>query len=193
MKKMMMTMAAALMAVAMNAQTNMYVGGSLGYSTSSYDGSTLNTKFSLIPEFGVQFNENMGVGVELGYSSNKNEANDPTVTKSTFTFAPYFRYTAIKMGKLSFFGDGKFAYQTSKNEYKSNSGNTTDDTTNAWGIYVQPGMAYSLNDNFSLVAKFGNVLGYTSSKPDVSGAKATTTFQFLNLSNNISFGFYYNF
>ena len=42
MKKFMMTMAAALMAVTMNAQ-NMYVGGSLGYSTSSYDGSTLNT------------------------------------------------------------------------------------------------------------------------------------------------------
>jgi hypothetical protein len=58
---------------------------------------------------------------------------------------------------------------------------------------VQPGIAYSLNDKFSLVAKLGNVIGYTSSKPDVSGAKATSTFQLLNLTNNIQFGCYYNF
>lgn len=194
MKKILMTMVAGLMAVTMNAQTNMYVGGSLGYSTRSYDGSTLDTKFSLIPEFGVQFNDKMGVGVEIGYSSNKDESSSTmTVTTSSFNFSPYFRYTAIKMGNLSFFGDGKFSYTTSKTENKANSGTTTDQTVNGWGIYVQPGMAYSLNEKFSLVAKFGNVLGYSSSKPDVSGAKSTTRFQFLNLTNNISFGFYYNF
>ena len=187
-------MAAALMAVTMNAQNNMYVGGSLGYSTRSYDGSTLDTQFSLIPEFGVQFNENMGVGVELGYSSDKDESTaNLTTTTSTFKFSPYFRYTAIKMGNLSFFGDGKFSYSTSKTENKTNNGNTTDQTVNGWGLYVQPGMAYSLNDKFSLVAKFGNIIGYSSSKPDVSGAKSTNRFQLLNLTNNISFGFYYNF
>lgn len=193
MKKILMTLVSAFAAVSMNAQTNMYIGGSLGYSTTSHDGSTLNTKFSFIPHFGVRFTDTMGVGVEIGYSSNKNEKSEPTVTTSEFTFAPYFRYTAIKMGNLAFFGDGKFGYTTSKDEYKYATGNTTDMTTNSWGLYVQPGMAYSLNQNFGLVAKFGNILGYTSSKPDVSGAKATSKFEFLNLSNNIQFGVFYNF
>jgi len=192
MKKIMMTMAAALMAVTMNAQS-MYVGGSLGYSTSSYDGSTLNTKFSFIPEFGYRFNDKMGLGIEFGYSSNKNEAKDPTVTTTDLTVAPYFRYTAINMGKVSLFADGMFKYVSSKDELKDNKGNKSESTVNSWGLYVQPGIAYSLNDKFSLVAKLGNVIGYTSSKPDVSGAKATSTFQLLNLTNNIQFGCYYNF
>ena len=51
MKKILMTLVAAFAAVSMNAQTNMYIGGSLGYSTTSHDGSTLNTKFSFIPHF----------------------------------------------------------------------------------------------------------------------------------------------
>ena len=35
--------------------------------------------------------------------------------------------------------------------------------------------------------------GYTSNKLDVNGAKAKSTFELLNLTNNIQFGFYYNF
>ncbi len=90
------------------------------------------------------------------------------------------------------FVDGKFAYSQNNNETNV-AGKATDNKTNAWGLYVQPGIAYNLNDNFALVAKFGNILGYSSSKPDADGAKATNTFQVLNLTNDISFGFYYNF
>ena len=191
MKKIMMTMAAAMVAVAMNAQ-NFYAGGSLGYTTRSYDGSTLNSTFRFIPEFGISFNENIGVGVELGYSSSTNETSDPKLTNSTFTFAPYFRYTPLHIGKVNVFADGKFSYSANNNEQAIN-GKAEDNKTNTWGFYVQPGIAYNLNDKFSLVAKFGNILGYSSSKPDVSGAKATTNFQFMNLSNAVQFGFYYNF
>ena len=187
-----MTLVAAFAAVSMNAQTNMYVGGSLGYQTSSYDGSTLDTKFSILPELGIQFTDNLGVGVVIGYGSDKDESTPTTVTKSAFTFSPYVRYTAIKMGNLSFFGDGVFSYVTAKEERKIN-GNTNDQTINGWGLAIQPGLAYSLNQNFSLVAKFGDILGYSSEKPDVSGAKSTNTFTLLDLSNSIQFGFYYNF
>jgi hypothetical protein len=194
MKKILMTMAAALMAVTMNAQ-NMYVGGSLGYSTTSQDGTTLDTRFSLIPEFGVSFNDKMGVGVEIGYSSDKDEQSHApnTVTESTFKFAPYFRYTALKLGNVSVFGDGQFSYATTKTETKAKNGNTNDQTVNNWGLYVKPGIAYNLNEKFALVAKFGNIIGYTSNKLDVNGAKAKSTFELLNLTNNIQFGFYYNF
>ncbi len=191
MKKIMMTMAAALMAVTMNAQ-NMYVGGSLGYTTSSYDGKTQNSTFKILPEFGIQFNDKMGVGVEIGYSSRTSEATDPKLTNSTFSFAPYFRFTPIHVGAVSVFADGKFSYSASNNQ-TAVKGSAVDNKTNSLGLYVQPGIAYSLNDKFSLVAKFGNVLGYTTSKPDAEGAKSTNTFELLNLTNNIQFGFYYNF
>ena len=191
MKKFMLTMAVALLAITMNAQNNFYVGGSIGYSSSSYDGSATKSSLTFLPEFGIQFNKKIGIGVELGYNATTNEVSN--LTNSTFEFAPYFRYTAFQLGKVSVFGDGKIAYSTRNNETAGSDGKTEDNKTNDWGIYVQPGIAYSLNDKFSLIAKFGNVLGYSSSKPDVSGAKATTTFQFLTLSNNVSFGFFYNF
>mgnify|MGYP002859309638 CR=1 FL=1 len=192
MKKIMMTMAAALMAVSMNAQ-NMYVGGSLGFTTTSYDGKTTNSTLKFIPEFGVSFNDLMGVGMEIGYSSSTKEATEPKLTNSTFTFAPYFRLTPLHWGKVSVFADGKFALSMNNNEQAGPNGNAVDNKTNTFGIYVQPGFAYNLNDKFTLVSKFGNLLGYRSSKPDADGAKATNTFSFMDLSNNVQFGFYYNF
>lgn len=187
-----MTMAAALMAVSMNAQ-NMYVGGSLGFTTTSYDGKTTNSTLKFIPEFGVSFNNLMGVGMEIGYSSSTKEATEPKLTNSTFTFAPYFRLTPLHWGKVSVFADGKFALSMNNNEQAGPNDNAVDNKTNTFGIYVQPGFAYNLNDKFTLVSKFGNLLGYRSSKPDADGAKATNTFSFMDLSNNVQFGFYYNF
>ena len=193
MKKIMMTMVAAMMALTMNAQGNMYVGGSLGYQTSSYDGSSTRTIFTFSPSFGYWFKENLALGIELGYGSNTNEATDPNLTNSSLSVSPYVRYKAIQLGKVSLFADGMFTYSTSNNESAGADGKAQDNKVNGWGIYVKPGIAYSLNDKFSLVARFGNAIGYSSSKPDVSGAKATTTFQLANLSNNMQFGFFYNF
>lgn len=188
----MMTMAAVLVAVSMNAQ-GMYVGGSLGYTSTSYDGKTTRSTLEFIPEFGVSFNDMIGVGMSLGYSSTTNEATDPKLTNSTFTFAPYFRFTPLHWGKVSVFADGKFALSMNNNEQAGPNGNAVDNKTNAYGIYVQPGLAYNLNDKFSLVAKFGNILGYRSSKPDTEGAKATNTLYFMDLSTNVQFGVFFNF
>ena len=95
MKKIIMTMAAAVVALTMNAQ-GMYVGGSMGFSTTSYDGSTQRTNISFVPEFGVSFNDHIGVGMEIGYSTAKDESNKAvkTTKSNTFRFAPYFRFPA---------------------------------------------------------------------------------------------------
>ena len=53
MKKILMTLAAAFVAVSMSAQNNMYVGGSLGYTSTSYDGDAQQSTLKFIPEFGV--------------------------------------------------------------------------------------------------------------------------------------------
>lgn len=106
MKKIMMTMAATVVALTMNAQ-GMYVGGSLGFNTKSHDGNTLNSSFSIIPEFGVNFNEKMAVGMEIGYSHDNDKTNKSGNTgyelkTNTFKVAPYFRYTAVRMATWAF-------------------------------------------------------------------------------------------
>ena len=186
MKKLMLTIAAALLVVAASAQTKFYVGGSVGYSSLAYDGGTKTSSLTFLPEFGYVLNPNMAVGAELGYESVSDKDDD--VTYGTFTFAPYFRYTFLSFGNVSLFGDGVLSYKRGSTKYDDDTYNN-----NTIGISVQPGIAYSLNEHFSLVAKFGSVLGYSSSKADAEGAKAITAFDLLNLNNKLNFGCYYNF
>ena len=184
----MLTIAAALLVVAASAQTKFYVGGSMGYSSEAYDGGTTTSTLTFLPEFGYVLNANMAVGAELGYNSTYNKNGGRT--DGTFTFAPYFRYTFLSFGDVSLFGDGVLSYKRGTTKYD---GVDKASNTNTIGISVQPGIAYSLNEHFSLVAKFGSVLGYSSSKPDAEGAKATTAFDLLALNNKLTFGCYYTF
>lgn len=183
MKKIMMTMAAAMVAVAMNAQV--YVGGSLGFA--SYDnGNKTQTAFKFLPEIGYNFDENMAVGITLGYTQGSTDAawllNDPSEDVKTFSVAPYLRYTFAKTGKVSFFADGRFEYAHIDNDGAK---------ANAFGVGIVPGISVALTDNLSFVSHIG-FLGYQQAKADVDGAKAVSTFG-LDIDNGLSFGLYYNF
>jgi hypothetical protein len=65
-----------------------------------------------------------------------------------------------------------------------------DESYSAWGIGIKPGVAYSLNEKFSLVAHMG-FLGYQDADDEISGV-VQKGFGF-NFSNNLSFGVYYAF
>jgi len=195
MKKFMMTIAAAFVAVSMSAQ--MYVGGSLGFTSSSYDGKGTGTYFELMPEFGMQFSDKWGAGIEIGYSNfgDKTQSDKVTINSNEFRFAPYARFTALKLGPVNVFFDGQFTYAmgNDQNLGYNNAGDpiAVDGKYSRFGIAIKPGICYNINDKFSLVSKFGNAIAWNSSKPD--GGKSTTTFSLLRLSNAVSFGFYYNF
>lgn len=199
MKKILMTLAVTMAALTMNAQGK-YVGGSMGLSTQSYDGSTQNTTISFNPHFGISFNQNMGVGLEMGYSHNidkshKEGAGGYQDTRNTFSVSPYLRFTPLHFDKVAIFVDGMLSYSTSttKREYSGAGSADTDFTTNGYGIAVKPGIAYGINKHFGLTARLGNLISMNSSKPDVEGAKSTTTIQFLNVSNAVNFGLFYKF
>ena len=183
MKKIMMTLAAIAVAATMNAQV--YVGGSLGFETSSHDGNT-NSSLTLLPEIGYNLDENLAVGIAFGYGQTKNtvEQNniEVSVTNKKFIINPYARYTFVKFDKVNVFVDGGLEYA-----HYDNGGSKS----NTFGIGVRPGVAVNLNDKLSFVSHFG-WLGYKNEKPDYDGAKATNTFGF-NLSSAVSFGMYYNF
>lgn len=193
MKKILLTMAVAVLTVAASAQNRFYAGGSLGYGSNSYDGAITTSSFSILPEIGYVLNDKMTIGAELGYKSVSNKSHEPVQTDGTFSFNPYFRYTFFSVGKVDVFGDAMFSLGliSHKSSYKGSDTSTSNATS--LGFYVKPGIAYNLNDKFSLVAKFGNVLGFSSARSGDSGAKATTAFELMNLSNKLAFGFYYNF
>lgn len=187
MKKFLMTIAAVFAAVNMNAQ--FYVGGELGFA--SYDnGNDSKTSFSFMPEFGYALDEDMSVGVSLGYSQgyvNNAIWSDlgSTDAPKAFTIAPYLRYNLTKFGPVTVFADGELSYSNIDNK------DIDGQKYNAFGIGILPGIAVSLTPELSFVSHLG-YLGYNQIKSDADGAKARSSVG-LNLTNGLSFGLYYNF
>ena len=183
MKKIFAVALVAMMTMTVNAQV--YVGGGVGFQTSSYDGNS-ETYFTIIPEIGYNLNEDWAVGMTIGYGEAKTKMNVAGVKVTdkvkTFQIAPYARYTFVKFDKVNLFVDGTVAY---KHE------NYAGVKTNTFGIGLKPGVAVNLNDKLSFVAHVG-FLGYENEK--VKGDdKSANSFGLGLDGSNLSFGVYYNF
>ena len=186
MKKMMMTLAAALMAVSMNAQV--YVGGNIGFASVSGEQGDDETVMKILPEFGYNLNDEFAIGTVIGYAKSKvggiiklsNLGFTNVNSESAFIVAPYVRYTFLKAGKVNLFIDGGVDFT---------SGSKGDYTALSAGL--KPGVAVNLADNISFVAHAGFV-GYDMVNPD--GDNNNVHAWGLDLgSNNLTFGLYYNF
>lgn len=180
MKKIMMTLAAAFVAVSMSAQV--YVGGSVsvdGWSSQENAGDRSETTFKFMPEIGYNLNEDWAIGTVIGYENNKWDGVEG-VSESAFVVAPYARYTYLKSGKLSLFVDGGVSFESA-----------SEADWTAFGVGLKPGLAVNLTDNVSFVSHIG-FIGYETLNP--SGAKNSINHCGVDLSGeNLSFGLYFNF
>jgi len=192
MKKIMMTLAAAVVAVSASAQV--YLGGTVAFQSSKPNTATIfgdksATRFEINPEVGYNFNDSWAVGVNVGFASVKGTwdelgygaAKDGEKATTAFTVAPYARYTYAKLGPVSLFLDGKVSYTTVKDSY------------NELGINIVPGVAFAASDKVSFVAKLGDGLGWNQAKAkgsDVKNNKFGIDFDTLTA---LQFGLYYNF
>ena len=185
MKKILMTIAAAFVAVTMSAQ--IYVGGSVAvnsFSSQKLAGDRSETAFKFMPEVGYNLNEEWAVGCAFGYESDKfNMINDPSeniASESAFSINPYARYTYLKAGKVNLFVDGGVEFT---------SASKADWTRLAFG--VKPGLAVNLTDQISFVSHLG-FIGFDQLNPD--GDDNNTTKVGVDLSGaNLTFGLYFNF
>jgi len=184
MKKIFAVALVAMMTMTVNAQV--YVGGGVGFQTTSQDGNS-ETFFKLVPEIGYNLDENWAVGIAVGYGEHKTtlkSGNLKTTAKvKAFEIAPYARYTFAKFDKVNLFVDGTVDYLHTDN---------AGDKNNTFSIGLKPGVTVNLNDKLSFVAHAG-FLGYQNSKDDYEGAKAANTFGFDLDGSNLSFGVCYNF
>ena len=158
MKKIFMTLAAAFVAVSMNAQV--YVGGSLGFASVSPEVGDGETTFTLLPEIGYQFSEDWAVGVQVGYASDKvmgvGYVGDLSQwvavgpSESAFIFAPYARYTALKYKCVNLFFDGGIGF-VSGSDAKFSAMNIGIKAAKGDIIIRLDGHALYPNDYFSLI------------------------------------------
>ncbi len=204
MKKIMMTLAAVCVAATMNAQ--MYIGGGINFinSTDKTNAAAERTRtaFAIAPEFGYKLDDKLGVGIVLGFGTGKNKVEDTTVnpnvsteTKSTtFSVKPYLRYQALTAGNFNVFVDGGLGFST-----------TSSDNMKAamdFALFVTPGIAYNVNEKWSIVAKLDDMFTFGYHKDaiaDVAGAPDAPSTISAGLSTggfnlgSLTFGVYYNF
>lgn len=177
MKKIMMTLAAALIAVSASAQ--FYVGGGVGIGTGKVKvggNSESATTYKFVPEVGYNFDENWAAGVAFGWEG---------MTKGgpkTIEVNPYARYTFFRSDLVNVFVDGGVGYAHSYNA-----------ETDVDDLYVglRPGVAVNLNKKLSFVTHVG-FFGYAHEKDNNTKVKSNAWSADLD-GRNITFGLYYNF
>ena len=183
MKKILMTLAAvAMMAVSANAQV--YVGGSIGIGSVKNGNGDTETTYKFLPEVGFALNNNWSLGVVAGVSKGGCDFSGPYFNQDTdleaVTINPYARYTLLHGKMVDAFIDGGVGFTS------------YDDVGTEFNIGLRPGLAVKLNNKVSFVTHFG-LLGYRNFNPDYEGAKNSDMIGFDIDGNNITFGLYYNF
>ncbi|MBF1385118.1 outer membrane beta-barrel protein [Prevotella aurantiaca] len=190
MKKILMTLAVAFVAVAANAQV--YVGGSLGVASSEILGGDDVTTYQVLPEIGYNINNNWAIGTVLGWGKGKPvsiEKGKPvsieSETNNYVTFQPYARFTFAHSKFVNAFIDGIVGYTHYNHAHVGGS------SYDQWTIGLKPGVAVNLSKKVSFVAHVG-FAGWESLKAE----KAEKDSHALGVSldgNNVTFGVYYNF
>ena len=157
MKKLILTVAVALgVVVSSSAQEagQMWVGGSVGFSSTSVKDGDDYTNFKIMPEFGYVVNDQIGVGINIGFEQTELDMAELEATgKLTgFSVAPFVRYSAIKGNIGGIFIDGGVGLAQYKNKDYDTKATTLE-------VGFRPGVSLNVADNIALTAKFG-FLGY---------------------------------
>ncbi len=170
-----------------------YAGGSLGYmhegAKISSTGSTPSTNtLSILPEIGYNLNEKWAVGTVIGY--NYQHFCGTGVSGHMFQLSPYARYTFFKSENnfVNLFVDGGVEFGAGWSEY----GDDSSKTACIYGIGFKPGLSLNFNEKFSFVAHIG-FLGYRGANDAAKASGYSNKGGIALDSNDLTFGFYYNF
>ena len=180
MKKMFLMCMMAVMAL--SAQAQFYVGGSIGLSTQKdkVDGASVNlTQFDFTPEFGFNFNDYWAVGGTLGVSCMASSDLDQT----SFNIMPYVRGTYAHTQKVDFFIEGTIGYQ-----FYNVSVGGDGENLNGFSLGIRPGILVKLTPKCHLLAKM-TLLDYSYVKNDLFDLSHTG----FAIGKQFSIGAVYNF
>lgn len=172
---------AACILASLTASAQFYFGGQVGVSRNATDNQT---SVIIAPEVGYGFNEKWSFGGVLDYNYNYNRG----VSTNIFEISPYARYKYAKLAsdKLQFFVDCGVGFGVQKV--------TGYDAGFVYHLGFKPGVSYSFNNHWSVVAHLGQLGwdGATDKATGEYGRKNQFTWNIFNW-NDLRFGFYYSF
>ncbi|MBQ3877282.1 MAG: outer membrane beta-barrel protein [Prevotella sp.] len=200
MKKRIVALVALLATITLGANAQVYVGGSLGFTSSKMDNGGADqdgTSYKILPEIGYQLDDMVSIGVQIGYSHgfasfgslNVSDVKSAMSTimgtysdiygddmkLNSFTFAPYVRYNVLELGGIAkLFVEGSVGYTNVKSDSTPTVGGRggNESKFDVLEIAVRPGIELGLSDKISAIAKVGS-LGYMQAKEKESDVKIT--------------------
>jgi len=153
-----------------NAQ--LYLGGSLGFnSSSSKSGSTETTSSSITfaPELGYSLTDRFDIGGAISITSSDNGSS----VTSGWSLEPYARLAVLKMGNFSVLGKAYIKLAGSKTKSNSDSKITAESTTLAIGVL--PMFTYRVSEHFLLLTELSFFrLGLSSTINDLTDSSSTS-------------------
>lgn len=166
---------------------DIFMTGTVGVS-SEKTGDVKSTDFTIAPSVGMFVSDNIAVGLEVGFSSSKDENPPAEDIKTTmFMVGAFGRYYTTPKNDFSFFAELGVFYGSQKIEQDPN-----ELKTDVFGAQLTPNISYFVSEHFALEAGFG-ALSYTNSKPDADGAESTNNFSLGLDLTSINFGLTYKF
>jgi len=187
------------------AQDNkMWLGGTISYSTESYDPS--DSKYSRLvfgPNFGYMVTDKIAVGLGLGIANTtgKDLPDGPGTyewTESSFDVIPFVRYYKSLGDNFSLYGE--FAIGIGSGKYSEDHSDATlnpsDEEFSTFSLGIAPGIQYWFGNKWSINAQWG-ALQYSTrtdkdQAPDGSDEKTNNFTIGLDLSS-MNFGLNYHF
>lgn len=190
---------AALAVASLTANAQAWLGGNIGYTsttnkieTNYYSTDATSSNFSFAPEVGYDLDETWSVALRLSYAHTDSysvKLNNTTFSGKANSFAinPYVRYKFFNEGNFTVFVDGGITYGTTHiNGYSD-----VIENPNFFNIGFNPGIAYAISDDVTLVAHFGDLsYNITTTKAKRYDVKSTISAFNIGLDNSISFGVY---
>lgn len=194
MKKVLISIAAMLACVGMNAQ--LMLGGGLELSSESYeetDKDNTNT-FEISPFVGYQLNDNLIVGAEASFSTVKNLGIvAPDYGYTTISIKPFAMYKLWNSDMISFYGKASFSYSKETDKWTQHTTDALGDPiekkmteeSSYFGFGLAPVLEFAMTDHMSLFSEFGYI-GFNNDK-DYSSTLS------LSVSGSLYFGLIYRF
>lgn len=186
-------------AISIGGKFNLWFSSPKTVSNSQSVDGIKTTNFTLLPSIDYFINEQVSLGLGIGYDLTRNkDVNGNTTTTEkwgTFYFEPYAR-KYFKLGDhLDLFGEAGIYLGMGNHTIDVTNGTTTVSNKYAYSTYsfgISPGISFHVSDKLALESTFG-FLGYEGSSTEVSSNVKDKTNDFglqLNAST-LTFGIRY--
>ncbi len=156
--------------------------GAIGVgSTDNKTAEQKTTSFTLSPKVGYFITNKTAVGVRVSYgqakSTNYSGANETYSQTNNLGLGLFARYYFLEIGpRFKAYGEAGLGYSSAGGEFNNGTTTVKLDKTNTIGINGGVGANFFLTDNIAIGYQFADIIGFSTTKANTSGAKASNNF-----------------